>query len=350
MDDGKLLLEAQKKLLHLFLMFDNKQVSEYQRALILSIMLWSHHKRNNDQVWKMFASNACAFNEESGEICFSVLARGVARSGIRSDVNAVSKSYRLIRPKMRVAMDIGVDICGEDFKHKNNHNATIKASCKEVKSTAAFFSRMIRALKAGRFQQYTDSLGVPDEKTGIRPTEKAIMVPKLDRDVRRQYNKVLNKLQKSMQTFWVCDHNDVWPDSVPVAHCDSDDEEVKFDTETGDPIPPSGITPPRPRRSKRSREPDVKPDYRQYVGRIVRVPARQFGAQWATETFGRAASHSAVLHARVMPANEPGFPNYCSLLTLNHGDTLSAKFEQIVPWLVSRQDIGPFRDTSPRVV
>jgi len=58
----------------------------------------------------------------------------------------------------------------------------------------------------------------------------------------------------------------------------SDDDGVKVDPTTGDPVPPTGISLSR-RRDKRSRSPDVYPDHTQYVGIIVNVPARHFGTQ-----------------------------------------------------------------------
>jgi hypothetical protein len=54
---------------------------EYQRALTASIHLWEWMRETNHPGWQIFCQNASSFNEESGEIAFSVLARDIASSG-----------------------------------------------------------------------------------------------------------------------------------------------------------------------------------------------------------------------------------------------------------------------------
>ena len=58
----------------------------------------------------MFKNNASVFNEESGKICFSVLAREIAGSGVRSDCDAVSRKFSLIKSKIQISQDLSVDL------------------------------------------------------------------------------------------------------------------------------------------------------------------------------------------------------------------------------------------------
>ena len=104
MDDGERVIVYQLRLLKVFLVLDNKQCKEYQRALSMSIVLWFRMRAHNHPAWQIFKNNASAFNEESGEICFSVLARGIAiaSSGIRSDCKAVSRKFCLIKSSVAV--------------------------------------------------------------------------------------------------------------------------------------------------------------------------------------------------------------------------------------------------------
>ena len=60
-------------------------------------------------MWDVFKNNASVFNEESGEVVFSVLARDIASSGVRSDCEAVSRKFRIIKPKMVVAKGLNID-------------------------------------------------------------------------------------------------------------------------------------------------------------------------------------------------------------------------------------------------
>ena len=113
MDDGEKILEMQYKLLSIFLFLDGPQSREYQKALTVSVHLWEWMKANNHPGWAIFKHNASVFNEESGEICFSVLAREIAGSGVRSDCEAVSSKFGLIKSKMEVGRNWKLKCAGK---------------------------------------------------------------------------------------------------------------------------------------------------------------------------------------------------------------------------------------------
>ena len=148
MDKGADVLTAQALLLKVFLLVGGAQCSEYIRALTASIAQWSEYERVNHPCWQVFEENANAFNEESGEIALSALARELARTGVRSDCKKVSQSFKLVKAKAEVAADIGVDISGDDFG-SDEHGRRIDPHGEEVKATAAFFSGVIRHVLAG---------------------------------------------------------------------------------------------------------------------------------------------------------------------------------------------------------
>ena len=92
MDAGADVLAAQARLLKVFPLVGGAKCSEYVRALTASLLQWSEYERVNHPCWQLFANNASAFNEESGEISLSVLAREIARGGVRSDCKKVDQS------------------------------------------------------------------------------------------------------------------------------------------------------------------------------------------------------------------------------------------------------------------
>ena len=115
MDAGSDVLAAQALLLKVFLLIGGSKCSEYVRALTASLSQWSEYERCNHPCWQMLTNNASVFNVESGEISLSVLAREIARGGVRSDCKKVSQTFKLVKAKAEVAADIGVDISGGDF-------------------------------------------------------------------------------------------------------------------------------------------------------------------------------------------------------------------------------------------
>ncbi len=80
-------------------------------TLTASILLWSEYERCDHPCWQM-NQRQDAFNEESGEFSPSVLARDIARGGVRSDCKNVSQTFRLVKAKAQVAADYRSGHCG----------------------------------------------------------------------------------------------------------------------------------------------------------------------------------------------------------------------------------------------
>ena len=75
-----------------------------------SIMLWGHYAAVNHPCWQLFKQNASAFNEEAGEIALSVLARDIARGGVRGDLKKVSQTFSLVKAKSELPQEFGIDM------------------------------------------------------------------------------------------------------------------------------------------------------------------------------------------------------------------------------------------------
>ena len=112
--------------------------TEYIRALKASIMLSGHYESTQHPGWQLFRHNASAFNEESGEISLSALARDISRGEVRNDCEKVSKTFKLVKAKAEVAEDIRIDLAGDD-SGSEARGRSVKVDCPEVKATSAFF-------------------------------------------------------------------------------------------------------------------------------------------------------------------------------------------------------------------
>ena len=336
MDDGEKVFVAQKKLLHVFLMIDGQSSREYQRNLILSLAIWEHLRSTNHPVWSMFSSNACAFNEEAGEICFSVLARGVAKNGTRSDIQKISKWFRLINTKVAIAHDVGEDICGQDFQHREKFSSQVDEKGEDVQATSAFFLRMIRNLKAGRHTHYDSTVGAVDDADGTRVMVKPVLLEDLSKNTRKSHQKAVEVLRRGLGQFWVMEHKDIWPASVPRTLTDSEDEEER----------------PRPRgRPRLAGAPDQKSNPRkrpaadirtQWMGRLLRIPSRELGDEWAIEQFGEHKSHHTFFHARIVKTGRDRSIVVCQFI--NSPETVETTIDDVPGWLVDVDDEGQAKD------
>ena len=66
-------------------------------------MLLGHYEAVNHPCWQLFKQNASAFNEEAGEIALSVLARDIARGGVRGDLKKISRTFSPVKAKSELA-------------------------------------------------------------------------------------------------------------------------------------------------------------------------------------------------------------------------------------------------------
>ena len=316
MDDGQRILSLQHQLLQVFLILDGPQSREYQRALTVSLHLWEWMKASDHPAWHIFKHNASAWNEESGEICFSVLAREVASNGVRADCAAVSRKFNLIKPKMQVARDLKLDLCGEDFASKK-HARVLKDSV-DVQAAVVFFQRMIRQLANGTHRHFGSDCGKLDAKArrakGARRTVPAEVLPILSKKkTDATLVTVRAKLKKSHKNFWVWPHKDIWPAAHPtdpdLEGCDASEEESESASSSEADVVEElkavdGQNAKHGRKRKRSgsAQQDEK-----LLNRVVAVPAWCLGQAWARKAFGgRQAARQARLHGRLEESKKTG--------------------------------------------
>ena len=161
-------------------------------------------RSHNHPCWQIFVHNASCFNEESGEVCFSVLARGIAGSGVRSNCEAVASKFRLVKTKIDVAEDLKFDLCGDDFAVKRHRR--IKSTSTEVMTTITFFQRMIRNLLRRRHRTYEADCGflgaTARRNQSERKTVPAEVVPRLHSDVKTSFDLLVPALDRTLNQFW----------------------------------------------------------------------------------------------------------------------------------------------------
>ena len=309
MDDGERIVDMQYNLLTIFLLLDGPQSREYQKALSTSIHIWEWLRANNHPGWVIFKNNASVFNEESGEVCFSVLAREIAGSGVRSDCEAVSRKFGLIKSKMEVGQELQVEMCGEDFS--SNHHGKVLSTSDDVKATVEFFKRMIRQVKNGTHRHYDATCGVLDQKMRRRKESRKTvamdMVPALKLMASHNLASVVTKVQESLRSYWVFDHRDIWADAMPALPEMDDESDLSGD---GEPVVQEKKQRGRKRHRPQPPAPAPADDVKRkksWIGRLVAVPAWCFGGPWSERAFGsKSARNKARLHGRLEESKRHG--------------------------------------------
>jgi hypothetical protein len=225
MDDGEKILQGQLRLLKVFMLLDGPSSREYQQALLTSILLWQEWQQVNHPCWQMFLNNASCFNEEVGEISFSVLARGISAGGVRMDVRQVNERFKLLKGKIELADDLKTELGCSDFTPDPSRRH-IDPNGAEVTSTVAYFKNLIHQVSRGTYRHYDDRLGHV-KGHDARPTIAAEMVPAIFSNSSNKLDALIKKLRDSFNTFWVYTHSaDIWPRAIPQTKSSSDDESL----------------------------------------------------------------------------------------------------------------------------
>jgi hypothetical protein len=296
MDAGAEVLRAHALLLKLFMLIGTPNCSDYIRALSASIMLWSHYEQCQHPCWQLFQHNASAFNEESGEVSLSILARDISRGGVRSDCKKVSQTFKLVKAKAEVAEDIGIDIAGDDFGSEENGRC-IKTDSPEVKATAAYLRTVIRHISSESYRHYDKECGrLASGARTARPTVSMQPFAACFRSVGPAVDSAVEKLRTSTVAFWTAAHADIWPGAVPAIDFGSDQSDVEADEAGGAALGHANGKRKRdaaqqesePASRVKKKEKKAAEDTR--VGRVVAVPAWKFGREWADSNFHRPMS------------------------------------------------------------
>ena len=117
-------------------------------AYLLTLNYWRHHDM---PVWKLMENNVCLFNEELGEMYYSILSRCVLGDNIKSNFDHMNKIFKLL-PVYR-------SIREEMFQDNNNKQSItwhhkIPIDSQDVNATVFFYNRLIRYIVEGKHKSY----------------------------------------------------------------------------------------------------------------------------------------------------------------------------------------------------
>ena len=141
------------RMLALVMNLEGKKGTEYQISLATQILMLSWIERSGHPLKDMVNSDVNCLNEERGELSFSVLARSLTGNPLRSDIDKVSRMYKLTRLQMKTAKEFKVNHDGDE-KEVKNFRRTIDVNGDDLKTTVAHFKHVIRSMKHGTWVHY----------------------------------------------------------------------------------------------------------------------------------------------------------------------------------------------------
>ena len=143
-DDGKLAVRHLLRLLKLLIMLARQRSSDYVQSVIMQLLQLFYKMTKRLPSWNMLKDNMAVFNEEAGEISFSMLARCVLGDTQKRKIDHMSKLYTLLHTFIRVDEDMAAD---SSTKGKNKTwRRTIKPNSEAIVTTASFFNAILREM------------------------------------------------------------------------------------------------------------------------------------------------------------------------------------------------------------
>ena len=160
MNDGPKAIEQLHRLFCVSVMLRNAKTNNRGKAhnypqLILSyLLILAYQRKHNLYPYQMLIRNQTVYNEDLGEITFSVLSRCVLGDNNKSNFDHLNQMYTLLPYVKQVVNSISDDT---GVPNTLNWRKTIPISGTEVTHTGDYFKKLIQLVVAGQFRSYDGS-------------------------------------------------------------------------------------------------------------------------------------------------------------------------------------------------
>jgi hypothetical protein len=191
----------------------------YVQAILMDMLLNMHRFQEKLPAWTLLKEHLCMFNEEPGEMSFSVLSRTMLADSTQNHLAHVNKTFQTIH--LHKAMDDSFrSDSTKSFKTFAKSRKVWSKASPEVVATSSFLSMRVREMKhtQGKYMVYPYmSIHVARKHQAHDLMEEFSRVtPFWQVTIKREFDFQLEKCQKFTST-WASElaHAD-WPEFLPV--------------------------------------------------------------------------------------------------------------------------------------
>jgi hypothetical protein len=191
---------------------DNKGYRSYIRSNIMQMLILAYQEQENTVAWRMLIDDASTFNEEIGEMSFSVLSRCVIGDTNTNSHKHLSDMYALIPAFYALSNDIRNDV----NKHgpKVSWRRFVKPGGEEVKAVEAFLKTRIRQASHNRLMVYDGSSAAYKSaaNAGSRMQHPPDRAPLWRNDIRATLETDIKASKRLFVTHFMHLFTEVWPE------------------------------------------------------------------------------------------------------------------------------------------
>ena len=202
----------------------------YPKVMLLFMLVLRYWRDTNFCAAQMMRHNMSLFNEELGELTFSILARSVLADHTRDDFEHMDRLFRLLRVYRDVKSDVVADNSGASNSLNWRHK--IQKSSDEITSTQLFFKKIIKQMVNGTYQSYDGSPACyKNAQSGsehrIRTNSPVVFMqlPELD----DYLQKLMIVIRTDMNTNFLYPYSHIWPECLSVDDLHANQDVVVVD-------------------------------------------------------------------------------------------------------------------------
>ena len=192
----------------------NKSAYNYPKVILSFMLILQHWKQTNYCGYEMMKKCMAIFNEELGELTFSILARSTLGDHCKNNFEHMDRLFKLLPVYRDMKRDVVQDSGRADslsWRHK------IKVDSDEVRSCELFLKQMIRELRDSSYKSYdgsktgyTNSILAAAHK--VKPSNPLVYMTKEDLD--KYVSHTVDTVRADMNTNFLYRYRHIWPECV----------------------------------------------------------------------------------------------------------------------------------------
>jgi hypothetical protein len=210
----------------------------YPKMILANLCILAHWKQVDFIGYKMLDTNVAIFNEELGEMTFSMLARSVLGDHTDTNIDHVNDLYALLPVCKSVKDDILDDVSSTtsiSWRHK------IDPQGSEVNAVAHFFQQKISQLNRLRFTTYDGSPACYKSRTAAVACLTSAVTPTVYLpDVLDLLPAMFDEISESVHGSFLGPFTNIWPPPPAVHAHEGSEEETDYSSAGEVPAVPVG--------------------------------------------------------------------------------------------------------------
>ena len=204
----------------------------YPKMILANLCILAHWKSTDFVGFRMLSSNISLFNEELGEMTFSLLARCVLGDTARTQIEHLNNLYKLLPIYRLIKDDIIGDVANStsiSWRHK------VDPSGDEVNAVAHFFQQKISQLNRVHFTTYDGSPGCYKSRNAaaahlVRDVTPTVYLP----DVMQLVPAMFDSITASVHGNFLGEFSQLWPPRQGAENDPDASDHTDYQTEDDD--------------------------------------------------------------------------------------------------------------------